>query len=143
MKNTTIITIVLVLLVGSASFFAGMKYQQSKSPRFANFQGNRNGQFQQRATGGGARPVRGEILSQDDESITVKLADGSSKIVILSTTTSINKAAEGSKDDLKVGEQVYLFGSENSDGSITAQNIQINPMQNAGGQPGDVRPPAQ
>ena len=58
----------------------------------------------------------------------VKMQDGSTKIVILSEQTSINKASEGSKEDLKTGEQVTAFGTENSDGSVTAQNISIGGM---------------
>ena len=73
------------------------------------------------------RPINGEIISSDDKSITVKLSDGSSKIVVLGTSTVINKADQATKDDLKVGEKAAVFGTENSDGSITAQNIQLNP----------------
>ncbi|MEM3112690.1 MAG: DUF5666 domain-containing protein [Candidatus Anstonellales archaeon] len=128
MKNGKMIATiaVLILLVGGGSFFAGMKYQQPKRPqgRFGNFQGQA-GQFGQRQ---GFRPVNGEIISVDDKSITVKLADNSSKIVLLTDTTTINKTSPGSKEDLKVGEKVAAFGTENSDGSVTAQNIQINPI---------------
>ncbi len=125
MKNKNlIITILLLVIVAGGAFFAGMKYQQSKSPRPGNFQGNRSGQFQQR-TGQNGRAVNGEILNADDKSITVKLQDGSSKIVLLTETTTINKSAEGSKSDLKEGEKVAVFGTENSDGSVTAQNIQL------------------
>jgi len=60
--------------------------------------------------------------------ITVKLPDGSSKIILLSEKTSINKASEGSVADLVVGEKVAVFGTTNTDGSVTAQNIQINPV---------------
>lgn len=137
MKNINFIIggILIVVLVSAGSFYVGIKYQQSKNPRFGNFQNNGARQFQQ-GTNQGTRPVRGEIISQDNEqssssikSITVKLQDGSSKIVLFSNTTSINKAAQGSKDDLKVGEQVLVLGSENSDGSVTAQNIQLNPLK--------------
>lgn len=106
-------------------------------------QGIRNGQFQPRDTGSpvgrqGFRPVNGEIISADDKSITVKLPDNSSKIVLLTDTTIINKSAEGAKEDLKTGEKVALFGTENSDGTVTAQNIQLNPaFRNTGtGMPG-------
>lgn len=127
MQKSKILVIggVLLIAVGAGSFFAGMKYQQSKNPRFGNFQANRNGQFQQRIQG--FRPVNGEIISQDDKSISVKLQDGSSKIVLLTDSTSINKSDEGGKDDLKVGEKVAVFGTENSDGSVTAQSVQLNP----------------
>lgn len=129
MKNKNILIIILMMAAGGGAFFGGVKYQQSKIPagRFGNFQAERNGGQSQSRAGQGARPVNGEIIAVDDKSITVKLQDGSSKIIILSDTTAVNKSAEGSRDDLKMGEKVGVFGTENSDGSIMAQNIQLNP----------------
>lgn len=127
MKKLPIVTIILVLVFGVGGFFAGMKYQQSKQPaftrQFGGGQGARNGQVNRQ----GFRPVNGEIISADEKSITVKMLDGSSRIVLFSDKTEINKAASGTKEDLKVGEKVAVFGTENSDGSVTAQNIQLNP----------------
>ena len=74
------------------------------------------------------RPVSGEILSVDANSLTVKLPDGSSKIVTFSDTTQINKADKATAADLKTGVTVAVFGTTNSDGSVTAQNIQLNPQ---------------
>ena len=133
MKNTKIILIVAILLIVfcGGGFYAGVKYQQSQRGSFfrqLNGQGSQMNQVRGRM---GARPVAGEIISKDDKSITVKLQDGGSKIVLFSDSTSINKASEGSKDDLKTGEQVAVFGTDNSDDSVTAQNIQLNP-QNRG-----------
>jgi hypothetical protein len=48
--------------------------------------------------------------------------------VVLADSTEINKAETVKKEELKVGEKVSVFGTENSDGSITAQNIQLNPI---------------
>ncbi len=127
MKNNLISTIVIVVLVGAVGFFGGMKYQESKLPQGRFAFGQRNGQTQNGARQG-LRPVSGEIISVDDKSITVKLKDGSSKIVILSDKTVINKTSQATKTDLKKGEQVAAFGTENSDGSLTAQNVQLNPM---------------
>ncbi|OGC46441.1 hypothetical protein A2V49_02820 [candidate division WWE3 bacterium RBG_19FT_COMBO_34_6] len=140
-SKSLIITILVALLVGGVGFFGGVKYQQSKEPKFVgqmsrngnfNSNGNRTGDVYQRRFNGpqGQGMVVGEIISSDAKSITVKLPDGSSKIVILSDTSSINKAVECVRDDLIVGENVKVFGSTNSDGSVTAQNIQINPAQN-------------
>lgn len=134
MKNLNIILIVLIFVVGGVGFLGGMKYQQSKrtisnrqfvNGQFGNGQGARNGQNGNRM---GFRPVSGEIISSDDKSITVKLADGSSKIVLLSDKTEINQAASATKEDLKTGEKVMVVGTDNSDGSVTAQNIQLNPI---------------
>ena len=121
MKNPKLIAIIAVLIVlGGGSFYAGMKYQESKAQ-------SGTGQFQNRNRSG-FRPVAGEIIGSDDKSITVKLADGSSKIVLLSEKTEINKADKANVVDLKAGEKVAVFGTENSDGSISAQNIQLNPQ---------------
>ena len=134
MKNKNmIITILLLIVVASGAFFAGMKYQQKKIPSFAGQfaygQDQRNGL---QRFGNGFRPVNGQIIGSDDKSITVKLQDGSSKIVLFSDTTQINKADTATKEDLKEGDTVSVFGTDNSDGSITAQNIQLNPILRLG-----------
>ena len=68
----------------------------------------------------------GEVLNVDDKSLTVKMPDGSSKIVILSDTTVISKSDTTAKSDVKVGDKVGVFGTDNSDGSVTAQSVQLN-----------------
>lgn len=129
MNKNLIITILLVVIVGAVGFFAGIKYQQSKQPSFANRQfGNAQGITRQGGGGANFRPVNGDIIASDDKSITVKLQDGSSKIILLSNSTTINKASEATKADLAVGQKVAVYGTNNSDGSVTAQNIQLNPM---------------
>lgn len=132
--NKNIIWIILVVVIGVGGFFGGMKYQQSKrTTQFGGLNGGqiRQGQGQGQKQGPGYRafqPVNGDIVSSDAQSITVKLADGSSKIVLFSGTTQINKAATATKDDLKVGEKVAVFGITNPDGSVSAQSIQLNPI---------------
>lgn len=141
MKQSYLVITVLVLLIGTGAFFAGTKYQQmrNRSAAAGFMQGaagnrtGRGGQFGQpgqtlgRANGQNFRPVNGEVLSADEKSITVKLQDGSSKIIMLGDKTAISKSATGTKEDLKPGEKVMVFGTDNSDGSVTAQNIQLNP----------------
>jgi hypothetical protein len=136
MKNNLIIGVLVALVIGAGGgFFVGMKYQQGKAPtgnqQFTggrNFGGAGGPTGQNRFRNGGGQVV-GEILSQDNNSITVKMQDGSSKIIILSSTTTISKAQAGTVSDLKVGERVAAFGTANSDGSVTATNIQLNPVQ--------------
>jgi beta-lactamase superfamily II metal-dependent hydrolase len=124
-----IVCLVLIAAVGVGSFFGGMKFQQTKNPSPRQFQAGqgRGGQFQG-ANQNQFRPVNGDIVSSDDKSITVKLQDGSSKIVIYSDSTTVNKTSEGSRDDLKVGEKVMVIGTVGSDETVTAQSIQLNPI---------------
>lgn len=75
----------------------------------------------------GNRPVSGTILSVSDNSITVQQPDGSSRIVILSDQTSINEATKVDRSQLTKDAEVAVFGSLNSDGSLTAQSIELNP----------------
>ena len=147
--NTKILAVVVlaVLAGGGMGFFGGMKYQESKSPaaKFGTFQGagmrngERTGNVQVKGgNGNGAnfRPVAGDIISIDGESLTVKLSDGTSKIIVLSDSTLIGKFSEVGKEELTVGANVSIFGTQNSDGSVTAQNIQLGKMVvEAGGMP--------
>lgn len=135
MKNNLMIIAIFALIIGGVvGFFAGIQYQKSqRSQAFQlNGQARQAGGNENFRAGQGARngfaPVTGEIIDSDDKSITVKLEDGSSKIVLLSKETSISKSDSVSISELKKGERVAAFGTQNSDGSITAQNIQLNPM---------------
>ena len=142
-------TIVLILVVGGATFLGGVKYQENKiskmdqeSPFAAgnpfsvrSQMENRNGNNQTnntKNTGVGEKrmgngQVMGEITSVADTSITVKMTDGSSKIILISDKTSINKASAATRTDLKVGEKVSVFGTPNTDGSVSGSSIQLNP----------------
>ncbi|OGG08187.1 hypothetical protein A3D05_05625 [Candidatus Gottesmanbacteria bacterium RIFCSPHIGHO2_02_FULL_40_24] len=130
MKPVYVIIIAIIAL--SAGFFGGMKYNQSKVTAnrmniFRQFDQEINGQNNIRRQVNN-RPVAGEIINIDGNSFTVKMSDEQSKIVLLKDTTQINQATKVSITDLKQGSQVVVFGSENSDGSVTAQNIQLNPQ---------------
>jgi hypothetical protein len=130
---------VLILVIG---FFGGMKYGESKAPQsgISAYSGSQQagGFGMMRRNGGGMMQngnfAGGQVISKDDKSITVQLRDGSSKIVFVSGTTEVMKSVTGSSSDLAVGEQVTVNGTANSDGSITAQTVQIRPAQPTTGQ---------
>lgn len=121
-----ILIIVALLIIGVGAFYGGMKYSQNRvSQNFRN---------QMAAAGAGLRGNRlganfisGEIISKDEQSISIKFPDASSKIVFFSDSTEISKTAEGSPGDLEVGKTVMVNGQINQDGSITSQSIQIRP----------------
>ncbi|MFH0955907.1 MAG: hypothetical protein V1801_01680 [Candidatus Falkowbacteria bacterium] len=142
MKNKMLIGfIVAVVIVGAGSFYGGMLYGKSQGGKntaqnFQNFSPEERAQrFGQMGVGqsrGGNRIadggfVNGDIIAKDEKSITIKSADGGSKIVFLSNSTQIMKSVDGSALDLETGKNVTIIGSTNSDGSLTAQSIQLRP----------------
>lgn len=136
MKNYIFLGL-LVILVAGVSFYGGTEYQKNKQSKLGLNMGQFNqklGQNQEQRNGdnarigGNFRPVVGEVLTVEDKSITVKLADGSSKIIFISEKTQINKIESVENTDIVVGAKVNIFGVENSDGSMTAENVQLNSL---------------
>jgi len=130
--SMALVCVIVAIIFGALGFFGGMKYAdyqrtQARGNGNRQFPGMANGQTQGRG-GLVGRPITGEVISKDDKSITVKTQDGGSKIIILSNTTIYSKTSEGTIQDITVGENVGVFGTENSDKSMTAQNVQINPQ---------------
>ena len=140
----------MVLLVGGVAFYSGMRYTQSKTPfgfaqgDFENFQdlspeqrqqffqgilqGNMGENFQKGVGGrAGTGFLNGEVIAKDEQSLTLKMSDGGSKIVFFSDSTKISKTIEGSIDDIEIGKQIMVSGEQNSDGSYTTQTIQLSP----------------
>lgn len=121
-----IYVLIIIIIFAAGGFYGGVLYGKQSVVQDANIV--QGGRVRTRAFGGnaqGMRPVSGQIIAQDSKSITVKLMDGSSKIINFTDQTKINKAIAGSVSDLKSGERVTTFGSTNTDGSVTAQNISI------------------
>ena len=68
----------------------------------------------------GGNMISGSIIAADESSITVKTTDGSSKIILVSDSTSISKTEDAAQSDLITGEDVMVTGTSNDDGSVTA-----------------------
>lgn len=138
MKNLKPILPILLTLVGlGVGFFGGIEYknyQQKKMVRnFTTGTGvqrfNRNGSVAGAETGGMMfrGGLLGSILILDDSSMTVRLTDGSTKLVLFSDSTKYANNQTGVRGDLVQGLNVVVFGTPNSDGSVTATDIQLNP----------------
>lgn len=150
MKNPIVIPVVVAIVAVVGGFIIGVKYQefefaksmQNRFPGMRNVGGemgtntNRlaNGRDQQM----GFRGTNGEVIKRDATSMTVKMGDGSSKLVLISDSTKVTTSAETDIKDVMVGSKVVVVGSTNPDGSITAQNIQLNPFLGMMGQPQDA-----
>ncbi len=118
-----------VVIVAGISFYGGMKYgEQSVSNSVQKNSAATGGQFRgQRGSGmqNGNGFASGQVLNKDAQSITVQMRDGSSKIIFYSSSTSVMKPISGSLNDISSGTEVTISGTQNSDGSITAQSIQV------------------
>lgn len=132
----------IVIVIGVAAFFGGVKYAKSSTTvnNFGNLTAEQRQQFRGTNIGAGNRPsgglgrtgvggqaTSGEVIGKDDKSITVRLADNSTKIVYYSTSTTVGKMTSGSTNDVTNGIQVMVLGATNAQGIITAQSIQIRP----------------
>jgi len=135
MKKNLILILIALIIVGAGGFFGGMKYGESQAlknltpKKMREIFQQRGGQFfaqnQSQRQRAGQNFVSGQVISKDEKSLTVKLPDGSTKIIFLSQSTQILKATEGSIDDLQVGKEILVTGNQNADGSLTARTIQI------------------
>ncbi|MFA6492540.1 MAG: hypothetical protein WCV58_00095 [Patescibacteria group bacterium] len=131
-KNFLIIAIVAIIVASGGSFYGGMRYQQAHLKKGFNGQMPPGGIDARGGNGNnknGGNFISGSIISKDDESMTIKTQDGSTKVIYLSDSTTIAKSDKGTPSDLAVGQNISADGTSNSDGSIAAKNVQIRPSQ--------------
>ncbi len=130
--------IIAIIVAGGLGFYIGTKSasggntstSNNKQVGSQNFQpgnGSSFGTGRRAGAGTGGGFVSGDVIKKDATSITVQTNDGSSKIVIISDTTPVMKETSGTLSDVLIGKQITVIGSANSDGSITAQSIQLRP----------------
>ena len=135
--NEIVLGIIVLIIVAGGSFYGGTIYSKGQvitpsATLGAGFAG-RGGR-----TGGpsgypGAGFTTGTVISNDSNngvtSITIQLpsSTGGSKIVYYSGATQISKTTVAMPNDLVSGTAVNITGAANSDGSLTAQSIQIRP----------------
>ena len=134
-KKTMIVFAGTVLIVGALSFWGGTKYAPgalSGKDDFQNARGNfagnttfKNGGGQQTLSNNQVRPLTGEIISNDEGSLTLKLGDGGSKTVFLPESTKITKSVEGGIVDLTEGINIVVSGKEDASGNYSASSVQV------------------
>ncbi len=142
-EKTKIIIIAAVVVV--LAFVGGTACGKHTATKGVNNDMMANGQFGAGrfagANGGMRGPsgmnggfVSGTVLSKDANGLTIQNQAGGSKIVLLSPNTTVAKSAQGTLNDVAVGSMVTIIGTTNSDGSVTAQSVQIRPASPAGAQ---------
>ncbi len=155
-SNKYILPVSLSLVFLIIGFGSGVLYQKNQlktafSNRVGQFQAGegmgrgRNNQNGQGAgtglrNGAGSGAIFGEVTKIDDTSFTIKTVDGGSKIILTSDSTAFNKSTSVAKTELKVGSQVRVDGTTDTNtGSITGKSIEIDPARNGQTQPTPVK----
>jgi len=118
-----------LLVVGLvAGFFVG-KYAFVSAPAVRTGQSSQAGGTRQFAarSGSGAGIVSGQVASVGDNTLSVSLRTGGSEVVLVSSSTKVMKSIEGAASDVAASDTVLVTGTQNSDGSVTADTIQIQP----------------
>jgi hypothetical protein len=125
--KTAIWVVLAAVLFGAVGFYGGVTYQKSQSPAsgFAGRFGGAGGAGGPRG-GNSANLATGTVSAQDATSITVKTADGGSKIFFVSAQTAVSKQEVLKTTDIKVGDQIAAFGTA-ANGGVDARMIQIVP----------------
>ncbi len=118
----------LVVLVVGGSFFAGTLVGESRARQglFQGRFGGQGGQFQRQGQPPGGRPgggIMGTIKSAQGDTLVLTTSQGDTQVQTTNATV-VEKYTTASVGDLKVGERVVVSGTQNDDGSLTAQSIQ-------------------
>lgn len=124
----------VLVVVAAIAFYGGMKFDQyqgqgQKSMQFGqpgarNQAGVAGARTQNNRIGSGA--AIGEVIKKDADSMTVRLPNnGGTKLVILPDLASVVRSVEASSTSIIVGKFVVVSGKANTDGSITAQSVQL------------------
>jgi uncharacterized protein (UPF0333 family) len=145
-KNNLIGGVIVLIIAIAGGFYGGMQFG-AKNIQAKNAQdqqvrgvfagggnggqragGGQRGGMQNGGPNGGAGDFSGgQITAKDDTSITVKTRNGSSQIIFVAPSATIDKSVSGAISDLSIGQQITANGKSSPDGSLAAQNIQIRP----------------
>jgi len=125
-KYTVHIVWVVVVII---AFIGGIYYGKTTVPsvasrgNFAGLTSSTRGSFAGRTGAAGGGAVIGQVTAVDANSITVQLANGNSEVVLYSSSTPVTEPTKVSPSILATGMTITVGGTQNSDGSLTAQTI--------------------
>ncbi|MEJ0054148.1 MAG: DUF5666 domain-containing protein [bacterium] len=132
MRKNVLYGIGIAVIALGIGFYSGIAYAGGHGPARGgmapgNFAGGMRGGF-----AGRSGLVSGTVLSKDAGSITIRMMNGSTRIVLTSASTTVAKSAPGSLADVAAGENVSVSGTANSDGSLTADSLELRPVLQSG-----------
>lgn len=123
--KTHIIWAVIVLVALGGGFYWGNARAVASRGSFTGTFGSSTRRFAGAGGAAGGGLVAGQIASFGSDSMTIQLANGNSEVVLYSSSTPVTEPTTVSPNVLQVGTTVMVGGTTNSDGSVTAQTIQV------------------
>lgn len=126
--------VIAIVALGGGFFWGKASGTASRAAGFAGAYSSSTRRTAGVAAGGGL--VTGQIATIESSSITLQLANGNSEVVFYSTSTPVSEPTMVSVNTLKVGTTIMVAGTSNSDGSLTAQTIQVRPAGTTNGKYG-------
>jgi hypothetical protein len=143
MRRERIIWVIALLLVAGLGFYSGQTIgvregQQQRAQAAQQFFGQGGGQGGGQAAGQGASGSRGgaggglagTVSNVSGSTITITSRNGQTATVQLAAGATVLKQVDGQLSDVKPGEQIVAFGTQNGN-TFQASSIQIG-----GGQAG-------
>ncbi|MDR3582999.1 MAG: hypothetical protein P4L62_01410 [Candidatus Pacebacteria bacterium] len=108
-KKTVLIVVIIVVVVLGGYYFA----THNKKKKSASSKANASAQY-----------VTGTLTAQDANSLTIKMADGSSQTVVVNATTRMSKKNKGVQaSSLPIGDQVKIKVS-GTGGNLSAMVVE-------------------
>ena len=123
--------VIAIVALGGGFFWGKASGAATRAAAFAGAYSSSTRRTAGGAAGGGF--VTGQIAVIGSSSITLQLANGNSEVVFYSTSTPVSEPTMVLVNTLKVGTTVMVAGTSNSDGSLTAQTIQVRPAGTTSG----------
>ncbi|HEX5688743.1 MAG TPA: hypothetical protein VFX76_02020 [Roseiflexaceae bacterium] len=143
MLRERIVWIVALVLVAAGGFYTGRTLgittgEQNRAQASQDFFGQRGGGQRGQGGGqagqGGARGggVAGTVNAIDGNTITVATRNGQTVKVQLAADGTVRKQVDGALSDVKSGDQIVAFGTQNGD-VFQATGVQIGGLGGFGG----------
>ena len=123
------VAVILGSIIGGAlsGGIAIGKSQGSQTVQDSSTTGQGNVQLPGNYTGipSGIGATVGTVEKVEGNVVTLSTREGTTVLVNIGSSTSIQKTVEGSLEDISLGDNIAVSGDKNEDGSIEARNITI------------------
>ncbi len=128
-KNSLILTAIACLVIGGLGGYFSRSLIGSGQPNGGPMGGNMpSGSSRSGAPADTSENrISGSIQSIADGRIIVTTQNNNSQIILVNSSTTYQKTANGALSDLTDGSQIMVVGEKNADGSTTATSVQIIP----------------